>query len=121
MRLVFLLLVLTLPSLLRAQEPVPLISPAKPDAGWTFNNGQEFPGATGAISVDAEAQRGGRASLKLVGDFTKGGKYVVAGRKIDKVEIRELSFWLRSPDTRQLTLRINDSTGQTHQLDVKIE
>ena len=74
-----------------AQETVPLISATDPSAGWTFNNGQEFPGATGSLATDAEAKREGRASLKLVGDFTKGGTYVDAGRKIDGVDVRELS------------------------------
>src|SRR4051794_16523923 len=99
MRLPVLLAFLLTSTLLRAQDPVPLISPAQPDVGWTFNNGQEFPGATGAISVDPVAQRAGHPSLKLVGDFSKGGKYVVAGRKIENVDIRDLSFWLRSPNT----------------------
>ena len=104
-----------------AQEAVPLISPTDPAAGWKFNNGQEFPGATGALTVDAEAKREGRASLKLAGDFTKGGNYVEAGRKIDGVDIRELSMWVRSPDLEQFTLRINDASGQTHQIGIKTE
>ena len=58
---------------LRAQELVPLISETEASAGWRFNNGQEFPGATGTLTVDTEAKRDGRDSLKLVGDFTKGG------------------------------------------------
>ena len=63
-----------------AQETVPLISPVDPTTAWRFNNGQEFPGATGSLTVDADAKREGRASLKLSGDFTKGGNYVEAGR-----------------------------------------
>lgn len=106
---------------LAAQEPVALISTSEPAAGWTFANGQEFPGAKGAVSVDGENSREGKPSLKLVGDFTKGGKYVVTGRKIDKVDIQELSFWVKSPDGERFTLRINDGSGQTHQLDVKLE
>src|SRR5208282_6137713 len=69
------------------QEAVSLTEPAK---AWTFDNGREFPGATGALTLDATAQRGGRDSLKLVGDFSRGGNYVQAGRKIDNVDIREL-------------------------------
>lgn len=99
------------------QETVPLVDLKNP--GWTFDNGREFPGATGGLSVDQEAQRAGRGSLKLVGDFTKGGNYVQLGRKIDAVDIRELSFWIKSPEADRFTLRINDSTGQTHQLAIK--
>ena len=104
-----------------AQETVPLIFTADPRTGWTFNNGQEFPGATGSLAVDAVAKREGRASLKLTGDFTKGGNYVEAGRKIDGVDIRELSMWIRSPDLERFTVRINDASGQTHQIDIKTE
>ena len=84
-------------SLAAAQDPVPLISSKDPLAAWKFNNGAEFPGATGELVVDAEAKREGRPSLKLVGDFTKGGGYVEAGRKIEGVDIRELSMWVRNP------------------------
>ena len=103
----------------RAQE---LILAKEPSRGWAFNNGQEFPGATGALSVDADAKRNDRVSLKLVGDFTKGGNYVEAGRKLEKteaVDVRELSFWLRNPDADQLSLRLNDASGQTHQIVLK--
>lgn len=106
---------------LAAQEPVSLISVNQPEAGWTFANGQEFPGAKGSLSVDAENGRDGKPSLKLAGDFTKGGKYVVTGRKIDKVDIQELSLWVKSPEGERFTMRINDGSGQTHQLDVKLE
>ena len=37
-----------------AQDAVPLISPNDPSAGWKFNNGREFPGATGSLTVDSE-------------------------------------------------------------------
>ena len=104
-----------------AQESVPLISPGDPAVAWKFNNGQEFPGATGSLTVDAEAKREGRASLKLSGDFTKGGNYVEAGRAIDGVDIRELSMWVRSAELEQFTVRINDASGQTHQIGIKSE
>ena len=104
-----------------AQETVPLISPNDPGAAWKFNNGQEFPGATGGLTVDAEANREGRASLKLTGDFTKGGNYVDAGRAIDGVDIRELSLWVRSPDLERFTIRLGDASGQTHQIDLHTE
>jgi len=104
-----------------AEEAVPLISPQQADAGWSFGNGPEFPGATGGFTVDTENKHDGHASLKLAGDFTKGGNYVQAGRQIDHVDIRELSMWVRSPDASQFTLRINDATGQTHQINLKTE
>ncbi|MEZ0387483.1 MAG: hypothetical protein ACAI34_10475, partial [Verrucomicrobium sp.] len=104
-----------------AQEPVALIFTNQPAEGWTFNNGQEFPGAKGAVSVDPESTHEGKPTLKLVGDFTKGGKYVVTGRKIPSVDIRELTLWVKSPEGERFTLRINDASGQTHQIDVKLQ
>ena len=105
----------------RGEDAVPLIAAKDPVAGWKFDNGREFPGATGSLTADPDAKRDGRASLKLVGDFTKGGGYVQAGRAIDKVDIRELSMWVRSPDTDRFTLRLTDGSGQTHQLSIKTE
>ncbi len=105
----------------RAQEAVPLLDPKDPAAGWHFNNGQEFPGATGGLVADAGAKREGRASLRLAGDFTNGGNYVEAGRKIDGVDIRDISMWVRNPGADHFTLRINDASGQTHQLSIKTQ
>src|SRR4051812_31735891 len=96
----------------RAQQPVVLMDAAKPNQGWEFSNGQEFPGATGGLSIDPTAKQNGRDSLKLSADFTKGGAYVAAVHNIDKVDIKELSFWLRNPDKDSLTLRLSDGSGQ---------
>ena len=97
-------------------QPISLMTPK--DA-WSFNNGAEFPGATGSLTIDAEARKGG-GSLKLVGDFSKGGGYVQAGRKIDDIDIRELSMWIRSQDPN-FTIRLNDASGQTHQINLQLE
>lgn len=113
-----LLVLILLTGVLRAQEPITLMSPK--DA-WTFNNGAEFPGAAGSLTIDPATQGKDGISLKLVGDFTKGGMYVQAGRKIDKIDIRELSFWVRNPDGAKFTLRLNDGSGQTHQFAMKLE
>ncbi len=56
----------------RAQELVSLLNPMDARDGWTINNGAEFPGATGTLTVDADAKREGRDSLKLVGDSNDG-------------------------------------------------
>lgn len=110
---------------LPAEETVPLIESKDPASGWSFNNGAEFPGATGSLTADADAARDGHESLKLVGDFTKGGMYVQAGKRIAGhgagVDIRELSMWVRSPNSDGFTLRINDASGQTHQIKIKME
>ncbi len=104
-----------------AQERVSLMDPVTALDTWTFNNGQEFPGATGSLQLDPETQHDGKESLKLIGDFTGGGGYVQAGRKLDRVDIQELSFWVRTPETDKFTLRLGDASGQTHQIVIKIE
>jgi len=91
-----------------------------PQDAWKFDNGREFPGATGSLAVDPPAQRDGKDSLKLAGDFTEGGNYVQAGRDLD-MDIRILRMWLRNPDAEQLTFRIVDASGQCHQLNLKIQ
>jgi hypothetical protein len=105
----------------QAQEAVELVDATEPGRGWSFNNGAEFPGAKGSLTVDAEAPRAGRPSLKLVGDFSNGGIYVQAGRRIDDVDIRDLTLWLRAPGIDRFTLRIGDASGQTHQISVRLE
>jgi len=69
-----------------------LAGPAAEDYGWTFDNGREFPGATGKLSVDAAAKHNGKDSLRLDGDFTKGGNYVQAAGALPDKDIGELSF-----------------------------
>ena len=94
--------------------PVPLIDAAKPAEGWTFNNGQEFPGATGKL----EAMEGG---LRLIGDFTGGGGYVQAQRSIADIDVRVLSFDVRAEGSEEFTLRIGDGSEQCHQIVLKID
>ena len=113
-----LMIVLLVPAAAPAQETVSLMGPKE---AWSFDNGSEFPGATGKLTLDPDARREGRDSLKLVGDFTKGGNYVQAGRKIDDVDIRELSLWVRNPGSDQFSLRLSDASGQTHQIVLKTE
>ena len=100
-----------------AQDAISLLEKGGETFGWTFDNGREFPGAVGKLSVD----KADGACLRLDGDFSKGGNYVQAGRKIDNVDIRELSMWIRSPDADRLSLRINDASGQTHQIVIQTE
>jgi hypothetical protein len=109
---------LQLSGALVAQDVVPLITNGNE---WRFNNGQEFPGATGALTLDEETARDGKPSLKLEGDFTGGGGYVEAGRDIPDVDIRNLSLWVKNPNSDHFTMRLNDASGQTHQINLKTE
>ncbi|HCE46321.1 MAG TPA: hypothetical protein DET40_22475 [Lentisphaeria bacterium] len=85
--------------------------------GWTFDNGQEFPGATGKLSIDAAEKN----ALKLEGNFTNGGNYVETKIKLDNVEVNTISFLLKYPNASHLTMRIIDSGDQCHQISFKIK
>ncbi len=115
------LLVCLFPALAAAQRPVALVDPSLPVGGWSFSNGQEFPGATGSLTLDAAVQDHGHATLKLAGDFTKGGAYVNLGRRIDRIDIRRITFRVKYPGHTQLGLQLNDGSGQTHQMRLALQ
>ncbi len=71
------------------------------------------------LTLDNVNAHNGKPSLKIVGDFSGGGNYVAVVNKIPDVDARELSMWVRNPDSDRLTLRINDGSGQTHQIVLK--
>lgn len=105
----------------KAEDTVPLIPPNDPVAAWAFDYGREFPGATGTLTTAETTAPGGGPVLKLAGDFTRGGNYVQAGRKIGRVDIRVLSLRIRNPDAAPFTIRLNDASGQTHQMTIRLQ
>lgn len=104
-----------------ATEPISLIEANDLTADWRFDNGQEFPGAKGELLPAPKVGPHGEDALKLVGDFSNGGGYVQAMRRFDPIPVRELSFFVRAEETSQFTLRLGDSSGQTHQIVLKID
>ncbi|HMP76988.1 MAG TPA: sugar-binding protein [Kiritimatiellia bacterium] len=111
-------LVVMLAGSARAAEPVALFDPAAPAYGWRFGDGPEFPGATGALSVDADVTRNGVAALKLHGDFSRGGGYVEMGRRLaTPLAVDRLAFWIRYPGSDTLKIRLVDGAQQVHQFD----
>ncbi len=99
-----------------AQQPVPLIDLSQKLGGWGFSDGREFPGASGSLTVDESAKDGGHATLKLSGNFEKGGAYVNLGRRLPNVPVHAIRFRLRAPGRDALGLQITDGSGQTHQM-----
>ena len=97
-----------------------LVGDAAAQFGWKFDNGREFPGATGKVAVDSTTRCNGKDSLKLDGDFTKGGNYVRAFTMLDGIDIRALTLWVMNPDLDGMSLRIIDASGQCHQFSLKI-
>ena len=94
-------------------EAVPLSDPGAEMLGWSFDNGREFPGATGGLTVEAVD---GAKVLRLTGDFTRGGGYVQAGRRLQDVPIASLSLRLKDTVHDALKFRIVDAAGQCHQI-----
>lgn len=103
-------------------EEVALIAPDAPLKAWRFDNGREFPGATGAMTADDAVEPQHRPALRLDGDFTGGGNYVQVGRSLPALELETLSFWVKAPQGLEtLTLRLIDGTGQCHQFNLRVE
>ncbi len=85
---------------------------------WKYFGGDEFPGATGMLSLDKRQRQRGAAAMRLDADFTGGGAYVCALTKVTnlKKEAKGIVFFARAENTQQITLRLTDSSGQTHQI-----
>ncbi|MEZ6123030.1 MAG: hypothetical protein R3C49_07630 [Planctomycetaceae bacterium] len=105
-------------SFVAAADPVSLIDSQKPMGGWTFDNGQEFPGAVGKLELLNDDDQ---PTLKLHGDFSGGGNYVQAARLLEPVSMDSVGFDIRVPaGVSKVTTRLIDGTGQCHQLDVRL-
>ncbi len=105
---------------LRADDQeVSLMTPGAPTLGWGFDNGQEYAGATGSLTLDPDHKRDDHDMLLLKGDFTAGGAYVRATVPIPNLEIKKLKFWLRSPSADFVTIRLLDSAGECHQFKIR--
>lgn len=85
-------------------------------ADWVFGNGSEFPGAQGRLESDTKIVHGGSCALHLSGEFSRGGKYVSAVRKVlPAKDVSAVTLWIRSQNIRAAVIRLIDGTGQCHQ------
>ena len=74
---------------------------------------------SGALSLDKTAPHAGASSGRLTGDFTTATEspWVTAELPLDlRNPLQSVSFWVKSTDAHQLTVRIDDSTNQVHQV-----
>lgn len=101
----------------RAAEVVDLLDPDAKNLGWSFDNGREFPGATGGLNSQTID---GTQMLILDGNFEKGGTYVQMARRLDDIDIDTLGFDLRS-NAKAITVRVIDAEGQCHQIKFGVE
>ncbi len=119
-RLLLALMVCAACTAARAQDAISLIDRTKAGGGWKFDNGREFPGATGSLEVSEERFRE-QPVLDLHGNFTKGGNYVQAAISLPEIPIETLSFWANlPPGADSLPMRLVDGTGQCHQIRLKM-
>ena len=82
--------------------------------GWSFDNGQEFAGATGELVEQPDGPEG-RTFLRLTGNFTEGGSYVQMLRGLETGPITVIKLKVRTSHDCKLITRLIDSTGQCHQ------
>ncbi len=107
-----------------AAEPMTIITAVKLDelddgrTEWTFDNGQEFPGAKGSLTIVKDEPQKGQSCLKLAGDFSGGGAYVQTIRGLKEVEMKDLAsirLKVKSDNVKTMSLRLGDRSGQCHQ------
>ncbi len=80
---------------------------------WSFNNGPEFPGAVGSLSLGTGHVGSG---AHLVFDISGGGNYVSADRDLAApLQSVGIALWVRHPGGVNIQIRVTDSTGQTLQ------
>ncbi|WP_155987757.1 sugar-binding protein [Gorillibacterium massiliense] len=83
--------------------------------GWTSSNGGEFPGATVTYQTDAASPHTGTYAGKLTGNFANGGNYVALTKGLNRLNMTNLTFWVKTSELSRVSLRLVDDTGQTHQ------
>ncbi len=103
------------------EEAISLIRTDMPHGGWRFDNGKEFEGATGALSDESDAPKNCRPAIKLDGDFSDGGQYVQAAARLPREDIDKITFMLKYPHSKTVTIRLIDSGGQCHQLVLRLK
>ncbi len=72
-------------------------------------------GAQGAFIRDTVDPYAGLFSGKLNGNFSSGGQYVSVGKNLMSVDMKSLSFQIKTSDITKILIRVKDATGQVHQ------
>jgi hypothetical protein len=91
----------------------------QPASSWRFSNGAEFAGAKGALTFRATTS-GDESAISF--DFSGGGAYVSASTPITITDdYAELRVRVKSTKNMKLAFRINDYTGQCHQIPVSYD
>lgn len=93
----------------------------------TFENGFDIwslasqGGAKGEYIRDTAEIKSGAYSGKLSGNFSAGGLNVSLGRSFSTpIDLKKLSFWVKTSDYSVVLLLVKDSTGQVHQQKISL-
>ncbi len=89
----------------------------------------DFESGTGGLSggglvEDTTQAHGGKASGRIEADLSAVTKqaWVTVRKPLDIAnEIKRVTFWIKSSDARQITVRVVDATGQVHQVRPAVE
>lgn len=89
----------------------------QPVSSWRFSNGAEFAGAKGSLDSRATGQE-----CAVTFDFSEGGAYVAVFTAIMVPEdYSEIRLRVKCAQNIKLAFRLNDSTGQCHQIPVSYD
>ncbi|GBG06267.1 hypothetical protein PAT3040_00784 [Paenibacillus agaridevorans] len=87
---------------------------------WQFGLG-DGAGAQGSFVRDGNESSEGTYSGKLSGNFEAGGKFVVLSRGFLPVDMKSLSFRIKTSDINKITIRLKDAKGQVHQQTIELQ
>jgi len=103
---------------------VPIAEIIEGETDWTFDNGQEFKGATGSLKGVKDQPAPGQSCMELTGDFSKGGNYVQCMKDLPATdlggEVARIRMKVKSDNVSTLSVRLIDSTNQCHQARVPV-
>jgi hypothetical protein len=85
---------------------------------WDYNNGKEFKGAQGSLTVIKDTPGPDGYGFRLDGDFTQGGRYVGMGKNLSLLGVSDITafrFKVKTATATEIGIRLKDSSGQIHQ------
>ncbi|MCU6707815.1 glycosyl hydrolase [Paenibacillus sp. J5C_2022] len=87
---------------------------------WQFGLG-DGTGAQGSFVRDEIESYEGAFSGKLSGSFGAGGSFVVLSRGFLPIDMKSLSFQIKTSDINKITIRLKDAKGQVHQQTIVLQ
>lgn len=82
---------------------------------WGFNDGREFPGAKGGVTLVKNATPDGENAVLVQGDFTGGGVYISTEHSLSGLDVKAIRMRVRTSNVKTFNVRLGDGTDQCHQ------